>query len=582
MKRALKIIVPILLILVVLASIAWYLLIYDSGFTQDLLLHTARFFEKKGNNTAAVQIYNLAYLQTDDNEKVAIALADHFRSTGNFTQAERTLSDAIANGGSAALYVKLCQVYVEQDKLLDAAAMLDSISDPAIKKEVEQMRPAAPVPTQEPGFYNQYITLDFKSTQDRLYVTSDGDYPSVQEDLFTEPYDLPAGESKIYAVAVDDQGLVSPLATFGYTVVGVIEEVTFQDAAVEAAVREALNAAQDTVLYTDDLWKIESFSVPAEAESYADLAGLLGLQKLTIDGAKADDLSFLPAMNKLTTLKILNTSVSAEAMDAIGKLSGLTSLTIKNCGISSITPLKGLTALTALDLSDNAIRDLDVLSSMTKLQSLYLQHNAISSIDSLKALADLKTLNISYNSISSVSVLKKCPQLQWLSLSHNKVADLSALKNLSGLTTLRAAHNAVEDASPVVGCLQLKELDLSHNKITDISGFSSLEALEKFDISYNAVTALPQWAEDCALAQLDASYNQISSVSPLERLHNLTKVNVDYNASIESLDALADCHKLVQVDAYGTLVSDVSALTAHEIIVNFNPTAIPDLEPTEP
>ena len=54
MKKAFKIIVPILLILLILASTAWYLLIYDSSFTQELLLSQARRFETSGNHSAAV------------------------------------------------------------------------------------------------------------------------------------------------------------------------------------------------------------------------------------------------------------------------------------------------------------------------------------------------------------------------------------------------------------------------------------------------------------------------------------------------------------------------------------------------
>ena len=60
MKKAFKIIIPILLALVIMGSIAWYLLVYDTGFTQDLLLNQARRFEENGNHAAAVWVYNLA------------------------------------------------------------------------------------------------------------------------------------------------------------------------------------------------------------------------------------------------------------------------------------------------------------------------------------------------------------------------------------------------------------------------------------------------------------------------------------------------------------------------------------------
>ena len=572
MKKALRIIVPLILVLVVLGSIFWYLFVYDSAFTRDVLLHRARYYEKQGNNAAAARIYNMAYLQADEKQDVAIELADHFISIGNFTQAERTLSDAIAHTPTVELYTKLSMTYVEQDKLLDAAALLNNITDPVIKQELDDMRPAAPVPTQAPGFYNQYITLDFEPAEGRLFVTTDGQYPSIQGQPFSEPLTLPGGESKIYAVTIGDSGLVSPLATFGYTVVGVIEEVSFRDPAVEQAVRTLLHAGKEQVLFTDDLWQIESFTIPDGAESYDDLGLLLGLKELVIDGMPAEDLSFLPSLDKLTSLKILNTAVSAEAMDTIGRLPALEALTIKNSGVSGIAPLREMTSLISLDLSDNAIRDLDAISQMTNLQTLYLQHNAVTSLDALQSLQQLKTLNVSYNAITSAEALSKCPHLEWLNLSYNKLNNLDMLHNMSSLKVLHAAFNALQSAAPVTSCVNLVELDLSHNQIGDLTGFEALVSLQKFNMSFNHIGALPSWPVDCALAHLDASYNYLDSVAPLERLHNLTKVNVDYNAGITTLDPLADCHKLVQVDAYGTQVTEALALTYHEIIVNFDPT----------
>ena len=46
---------------------------------------------------------------------------------------------------------------------------------------------------------------------------------------------------------------------------------------------------------------------------------------------------------------------------------------------------------------------------------------------------------------------------------------------------------------------------------------------------------------------------------------------MDYN-KITSVDALADSYRLVQVNVYGNEISTVSALTAHDIIVNYDPT----------
>ena len=46
---------------------------------------------------------------------------------------------------------------------------------------------------------------------------------------------------------------------------------------------------------------------------------------------------------------------------------------------------------------------------------------------------------------------------------------------------------------------------------------------------------------------------------------------MDYN-QITNVDALASCYLLVQVNVYGNSIESVSALTEHDIIVNYNPT----------
>ena len=152
MNRALKRILPILLAIVIICSCIWYLFVYDREFTRDLLLEQARYFEEHGEHDIAAWLYNTAYSQVDDNEIIAIELAEHFKSIGNYTQAEVTLCDAIADGGSAELYIALCKTFVEQDKLLDAVDMLDNISNPAIKEELDGMRPKLPTVSAEPGF----------------------------------------------------------------------------------------------------------------------------------------------------------------------------------------------------------------------------------------------------------------------------------------------------------------------------------------------------------------------------------------------------------------------------------------------
>ena len=251
MKRALKRILPILLGIVVIASIVWYLFVYDRDFTRDMLLTQARFFEGQGNHTVAAWLYDQAYRQSEDNESVAIELAEQFKAAGNYTKAEYTLSNAIADGGSAELYIALCKTYVEQDKLLDAVTMLDNITDAAVKEQLDAIRPKAPAVSHDPGFYSQYITVTLSCEGGTLYTTTDGTYPSTENGAGTGEITLVGGENTIYALVLGDNGLVSPLAIYGYTVGGVIEPAIFTEPAMESYVRQLLNVDDSYTILTD-------------------------------------------------------------------------------------------------------------------------------------------------------------------------------------------------------------------------------------------------------------------------------------------------------------------------------------------
>ena len=574
MKKAFKIIIPILLILAVLGSTAWYLLVYDSAFTQELLLNQARRFEENGNHSAAVWVYNLAYSHSGEDGNVAIELANQFKSIGNYTKAEYTLSNAIADGGSTELYIELCKTYVEQDKLLDAVRMLDNVDDPAIKAELDAMRPAAPVADLDSGFYNEYISVWFETDEGTLYVTTDGTYPSIEDDPHTGAVTLPAGETTVYALTVADNGLVSPVTIKTYTIVGVIESVSFADPAIEAQVRGMLNFGEETVIYTSDLWTITEFSVPEDATIYNDLAGMINLKSLSIPNAKSADFSFLSSLQSLEALEISNIRLNSEALTAIAAPVALKSLSLTNCSISSIAELANLQNLVSLNLNNNSIRDLSPLANMHQLVELYMQYNAVNNIGIVSSLPSLKILDLSYNSLSSIATIGTCVTLEQLDVTHNKLTDITAVGNLKKLTHFAAAENNLSDVSALSVCTGLTDLDISDNTVADISLLSSLTNLMYFDFSNNFVATLPAFPVDCALVTIDGSYNLISSVEELRDLYNLNNVNLDYNTEIESIDALEGCPALVQVDVYGTKVTEISALTARSIIVHFDPTSI--------
>jgi len=570
MKSSLKRILPILLAILILCSIIWYLFVYDRNFTRDLLLWSAETLEQSGNHSAAIWFYRQAYVQSGDDQAVAIALAEQFIANGNYTQAEAALSNAIAENPSAELYVALSKTYVEQNKLLDAVNMLENITDPGLKAQLEAMRPATPVTDTAPSYYNQYIDVAISCGTGKLYVSTDREYPSITEDLYTESISLPGGETMVYALAVGENGLVSHLAVFVYTVGGVVEPVELADKAVEDSIRKILGFSAEQTILTSDLWGITEFTVPQDALSFSDLQYLTGLNKLTIRDCSFSALTGISSLTQLTELEIRNFSLSTDDLSAIAGLPNLTRLTLSGCSLSTIEKLSSLRNLTHLDLSSNTIRDIDALSFMSELHELDLSNNAVTSLNAISGLQKLARLNLYGNSVSSLIPISSCTGLVWLDVSANQLDSLTGVEAMKQLTCLYAASNALTDISIVTANAILMELDVSDNNLTDISVLSQLIQLQGLNFSHNQVTALPEFSKDCSLIVIDGSYNQLGTLVPLGGLKMLNKVILDYN-NIYWVDPLAKCYNLVQLDIFGNPIADVSKLTDMGVIVNYSP-----------
>lgn len=571
MKKTLRIILPIILAFAILLCLTWYLFVYDREFTRDLLLNCARYCENSGNHAAATWFYDRAYYQANDNDTVAIELAKQYINNGNYTKAEFTLSNAIADGGGVELYIALCKAYVEQDKLLDAVTMLGNITNPEIKAQLDEMRPDAPVVTPEPGFYNQYISVSIGAENGTLYVSTDGKYPSVRSAPCTAPINLKDGENTLYAIVVSESGLVSPLSIYGYTIGGVVKTVEFFDPAIEASIRTMLNIADDSLIYTNDLWEITTFTVPDEAQNYADLSYLSYLESLTIINGQASQLEHIASLASLSELKISGVSVDERSLSMIASLPKLKKLTLNDCSIASVTPLVSAQGLINLDLSQNTIRNIDALANMENLQELNLQHNAIVDLTALSSCVSLTKLDVSYNALASVSPICGLSSLTWLNAERNSIASLDDMSRLTALKHLSLSNNSLTSIGNLSTCTNLTELFLSNNALTDISSLSALTGLMYFDFSYNQIADIPAWSEDSPLVSIDGSHNLIIDLDVLSGLKQLNDVYMDYNAEISNIDALAKCPMLIQVNVYGTKVTDVSALADQSVIVNYNP-----------
>ena len=560
-----------MLALVIFVSVVWYFLAYDTTLTRDLLLQQARRFEQNGNTSAAVWLYNLAYLQSGNDDSVAIELAQQFKAIGNYSKAESTLSKAIQDGGGLDVYIALCKTYLEQNKVLDAVTMLDKVGNKQIKAQLDAMRPKAPVASTPSGSYTQYLQVSITAESDKLYVTTNQDYPSIHTDAYSGPLTLPGGSTTIYAVCIGENGLISPLAVYGYIIGNVVEEVYLTDGYIDAALRELLQLGENDSIFSDMLWAVEEFTVPQSAESCADLKWLPNLKSLTIENVAFSDLSVLATLSDLQTLTVRNTVIANSNLSFLSKMPKLTSLTLSDCGISTIADMTDVSTLEYLDLSNNTIRNVSALSHMTGLKHLDLSYNALISLQDLQNLVNLEELDVSYNSLASTAHVSALTALTKLDVSSNDLMKLEGIGELTQLQHFAAAYNNLTDVNILKPCSLLKTLDVSHNTLLNIRVVADFLLLEELDFSYNEVSRLPEFKADCALKIIRGEKNALTSLDNLSGLKKLTHVYMDYNAKLSNINSLRYCTALKEVNVYGTKVTDISKLVDAGILVNYTP-----------
>lgn len=571
MKKAAKFLMPIILGVLILASIVWYLFIYDRAFTRDTLLNQARYQDISGNARLSSWFYDAAYIFSGHDENVAIELANQYKNDGNYTKAELTLTEAIRNAPTVELYTALSRAFVEQNKLLDAVKLLDSVPHAQIKAELDVLRPVAPVADHAAGYYSEYIHVNLDSRAKYIFYTIDGSYPSIDGLLHQNGFTLPSGQTVVTAIAVGEDGLVSPVAVLDYTVTGVIEEVTFADAAIEAAIREIIGADSNELILTNQLWEVTEFSAPENSKAFEDLAYLPNLTRLDIQNLEIDSPEFLSSLLKLESLDLSGSKFSVEDMKIVAALPALKTLTLSNCNLSTIDFLENSVSLTELDISQNTIRNLDVLKSIPSLKNLNLQHNAVNDLTILGELKNLEVLNVGFNAITTLKPLASCVQLRELAADNNQLSNVQGLEALSKLELLSVDYNTISDVAALTKNASLKNVSIASNQITDISALKKLPKLEILDFSGNQVAALPEWSDECPLQTIDGSYNALTSIDELSKLQSLTYVYMDYNL-ITNIDALENCFCLVQINVYGNAIPDVDKLRERDIIVNYDPT----------
>lgn len=496
----------------------FYLLFLRASFSGIFLDQALAYYEDE-NYDAAIEKFETALDMDPENLDIYLGYTDALTAAGQYDRAIEIINQGMERiRGEEKLYLRKAKVFVQAGRLGAAVDFLDGIDDGLLNKTIQKRRPANLSYTPSPGKYNsvQKVTLVPQGNETIYYTLThgtEGEDPTLSSNTYTAPITI-SSDTVLTAIAVDENGLVSPRLTLFFEIDNPNEPIEFSDPTIELMVRNAL----------------DSHSGKLRAAQLASVQVLSTEEGMVI--RSLDDLEYLPALNSL----YLHNQVLIQDYSVLGRLPALTTLAITDSGLNDTT--------------------LPQLASCTRLRELYLQNNTITSLDGIRDLQYLEYLDLGGNRIQNLANIQ-FPALIYLNLSQNGTVDLNGLENLKALRTLDISSDRISDLAPIASLTALEDLWMSGNTPSNIKKLRTLKNLTSLDVSDCGLTSLSVVNDFPALTTLIAENNEISSLSTFTK-----KVNDLYltNNPLSDLSPLQGQTSLVALHLGGTQVSDLSPL----------------------
>lgn len=375
---------------------------------------------------------------------------------------------------------------------------------------------------------------------------SDGSYAAVDWEL----REVPAQEDGTLTVRGT---LIGSDKTISVTCVIADREdyaIEWKDAALEQAVRNAIDKPYGTVYYSDVKYLKELDAFAMGVRSLEDVEHLRSLTYLGVAANYLDDsqwqyiskltkLQYLDiAMNQFTTLPAgalkdmpdlielcadENSIVTIEPGAFRGQEDLKTLMLEENHGLSDISEVAKITGLEDLFIRETNVSDLSCLTGLNELTELWASDCPISDISPLAGKSRLYRVYLDNSKhegrLTDISALAAADGLYWLAIDGNQISDLSALAGKAALMHLEADYNRIESLAPLSGCAALERAYLSNNRIADVSALSGLSKLSSLYLQNNRITDVKPLAQLTALKNLYLAGNPITDYSPLRGIY---------------------------------------------------------------
>lgn len=176
-----------------------------------------------------------------------------------------------------------------------------------------------------------------------------------------------------------------------------------------------------------------------------------------------------------------------------------------------------------VDFSSNSLADVTPIKDLSRIVTLNLSNNRIKSVTVFSmddCFLNLKWLDLSNNKFTEFPAIK-CPKLEYLNISGNKLEKVNeAWTGHENLRVVSAVDNRFKNLAPFKIMPKLEELYLAQNMLTTLSGWESLPALKKLHLRRNKINkideeGLPELPE---LRVINLRHNSFDNLDMIYRL----------------------------------------------------------------
>ncbi|NOX86613.1 MAG: leucine-rich repeat domain-containing protein, partial [Chlorobi bacterium] len=203
-----------------------------------------------------------------------------------------------------------------------------------------------------------------------------------------------------------------------------------------------------------------------------------------------------------------------------------------NMSLVNLDPVRELTDLVEIDLSNTLINDLSPLTNLNKLNTINFSSSKVTSLEPLRYASNLKELNCSNTGIKDISTIEGLKNLNILDLSHTAVADIQPLANLNGLSRLDLSFTQVTDLSPLSGLPAFTDLNIAGTPVTDLGPLSDISTLHNLNIDNTTLTDVSPLDSLQNLHILQANNSKLNDITSLSGLLSLKYIYCD-NSGID-------------------------------------------------